>query len=433
MACATILSAIIFSAVIFSAVIFSAVIFPAVVFSAAGRARETVVRLRGPRRDAGPHGARPVCITGALLLCLGWRRASPPLAAIRSEHPMAAFKDLADAVGHTPLIRLRQASEATGCEIWGKAEFLNPGQSIKDRAALWIIRDAERTGALRPGGTIVEGTAGNTGIGLALVGASLGYRSVIVIPDTQSQEKKDMLRLAGAELVEVPAAPYRMPNNFVRYSERLAKALAETEPNGAIWANQFDNVANRQAHVESTAPEIFEQTGGKVDGFICAVGSGGTLAGCAIGLRARKPGVKIGLADPDGAALFSYYTTGELRSEGSSIAEGIGQARITKNLEGLTVDHAYNIPDAEALPIVFDMLRHEGLCLGASSGVNIAGAIRMARDMGPGHTIVTILCDYGSRYQSKLFNSAFLREKGLPTPDWLDEKRTDIPSAYLDA
>ncbi|MFT4794824.1 MAG: cysteine synthase A [Paracoccaceae bacterium] len=343
---------------------------------------------------------------------------------------MAAYKDLADAVGHTPLIKLRKASEVTGCEIWGKAEFMNPGQSIKDRAALWIIRDAERRGTLRPGGTIVEGTAGNTGIGLALVGASLGYRTVIVIPETQSEEKKDMLRLAGAELVQVPAAPYRNPNNFVRYSERLANALAKTEPNGAIWANQFDNVANRQAHIDGTAPEIWEQTGGKIDGFICAVGSGGTLAGVAIGLRDRNRDVKIGLADPDGAALYSYYTTGELAAEGSSIAEGIGQGRITKNLEGLSVDHAYRIPDAEALPIVFDLLQHEGLCLGASSGVNIAGAIRMARDMGPGHTIVTVLCDYGTRYQSKLFNPAFLREKGLPTPDWLETSRDDVPQVF---
>jgi cysteine synthase A len=343
---------------------------------------------------------------------------------------MAAYKDLADAVGHTPLIKLRKASEVTGCEIWGKAEFMNPGQSIKDRAALWIIRDAERSGTLRPGGTIVEGTAGNTGIGLALVGASLGYRTVIVIPETQSEEKKDMLRLAGAELVQVPAAPYRNPNNFVRYSERLANALAKTEPNGAIWANQFDNVANRQAHIDGTAPEIWEQTGGKVDGFICAVGSGGTLAGVAMGLRDRNRDVKIGLADPDGAALYSYYTTGELAAEGSSIAEGIGQGRITKNLEGLSVDHAYRIPDAEALPIVFDLLQHEGLCLGASSGVNIGGAIRMARDMGPGHTIVTVLCDYGTRYQSKLFNPAFLREKGLPTPDWLETSRGDVPQVF---
>ena len=339
-------------------------------------------------------------------------------------------KDLADAVGNTPLIRLRKASELTGCEILGKAEFLNPGQSVKDRAALWIIRDAVARGTLRPGGTIVEGTAGNTGIGLALVGASMGFRAVIVIPETQSQEKKDMLRLAGAELVEVPAAPYRNPNNFVRYSERLAERLAQTEPNGAIWANQFDNVANRQAHVDSTAPEIWEQTGGRVDGFICAVGSGGTLAGVAEGLRRFKPEVAIGLADPDGAALYSYYTEGELKTEGSSIAEGIGQVRITRNLEGLKVDHAYNVPDAEGLPIVFDLLREEGLCLGLSSGINVAGAIRLAKDLGPGRTIVTILCDYGTRYQSKLFNPSFLREKGLPVPDWLERRRDDIPEVF---
>ena len=343
---------------------------------------------------------------------------------------MAVYKDLADAVGHTPLIRLNKASELTGCEILGKAEFLNPGQSVKDRAALWIIRDAEAKGLLRPGGTIVEGTAGNTGIGLALVGSSLGYKTVIVIPETQSEEKKDMLRLAGAELVQVPAKPYRNPDNYVRYSGRLAEALAKTEPNGAIWANQFDNVANRQAHIDSTAPEIWEQTGGKVDGFICAVGSGGTLAGVAAGLRAKKPGVKIGLADPDGAALYSFYTSGELASEGSSITEGIGQGRITANLEGLEVDHAYRIPDAEALPIIFDLLSEEGLCLGGSSGVNVAGAIRLAQEMGPGHTIVTILCDYGNRYQSKLFNPAFLRGKDLPVPTWLETARNDIPQVF---
>ena len=334
-------------------------------------------------------------------------------------------RDLADAVGNTPLIRLRAASEATGCEILGKAEFLNPGQSVKDRAALYIIRDAVEKGLLKPGGTIVEGTAGNTGIGLALVGASMGFRTVIVIPETQSQEKKDMLRLAGAELVEVPAAPYRNPNNYVRYSGRLAEELAKSEPNGAIWANQFDNVANRQAHVETTGPEIWEQTDGKVDGFICAVGSGGTLAGVAMALQSR--GVKIGLADPEGAALFSYYTTGELKSEGGSITEGIGQGRITANLEELKPDFAYQIPDAEALPIVFDLLEHEGLCMGGSTGINIAGAIRMARDMGPGHTIVTILCDYGTRYQSKLFNPDFLRDKGLPVPGWLDRPARELP------
>jgi len=334
-------------------------------------------------------------------------------------------RTLAESIGNTPLIRLRRASEMTGCEILGKAEFLNPGQSVKDRAALWIIRDAVARGALRPGGTIVEGTAGNTGIGLALVGASMGFRSVIVIPETQSQEKKDMLRLAGAELVEVPAAPYRNPDNYVRYSGRLAEALAQTEPNGAVWANQFDNTANRQAHVDSTGPEIWDQTGGRVDGFICAVGSGGTLAGVAMALQPR--GVKIGLADPEGAALYSFYTTGELKSEGGSITEGIGQGRITANLDGLTPDFATCIPDAEALPVVFDLLEHEGLCLGGSSGINVAGAIRMAHHMGPGHTIVTILCDYGTRYQSKLFNPAFLRDKGLPVPGWLDRPARALP------
>ena len=343
---------------------------------------------------------------------------------------MRIAKDLADAVGNTPLIKLRKASEETGCDIYGKAEFLNPGQSVKDRAALSIITDAVARGELKPGGTIVEGTAGNTGIGLALVGASMGFKTVIVIPETQSQEKKDMLTLAGAELVQVPAAPYSNPNNFVRYSERLAKKLAETSEKGVIWANQFDNTANRQAHVETTGPEIWEQTGGKVDGFICACGSGGTLAGVAMALQPK--GVKMGIADPMGAKLYSYYTTGELEAEGSSIAEGIGQARITANLEGFTPDFAYQIPDEEALPIVFDLLAHEGLCMGASTGVNIAGAIRMARDMGPGHTIVTVLCDYGTRYQSKLFNPEFLREKNLPTPDWLSEAPRSIPGVFVE-
>ncbi|MFD1196549.1 cysteine synthase A [Seohaeicola saemankumensis] len=343
---------------------------------------------------------------------------------------MRVAHDLAEAVGKTPLIRLKAASEATGCEILGKAEFMNPGQSVKDRAALFIIRDAVARGLLKPGGTIVEGTAGNTGIGLALVGASMGFKTVIVIPETQSQEKKDMIRLAGAQLVEVPAAPYKNPNNYVRYSGRLAEALAKTDPNGVIWANQFDNVANRQAHIETTGPEVWEQTDGKVDGFICAVGSGGTLAG--VGMALQPKGVKIGLADPDGAALHAYYTTGELKAEGSSITEGIGQGRITANLEGFTPDFSYNIPDAEALPIVFDLLAHEGLCLGGSSGVNIAGAIRMAREMGPGHRIVTILCDYGTRYQSKLFNPGFLREKGLPEPDWLTGSGRAIPSVFAD-
>ena len=343
---------------------------------------------------------------------------------------MRIAKDLAEAVGHTPLIRLHRASEETGCEILGKAEFMNPGQSVKDRAALYIIRDAVARGELKPGGTIVEGTAGNTGIGLALVGASLGFKTVIVIPETQSQEKKDMLRLAGADLVQVPAAPYSNPNNFVRYSERLAEELAKTEPNGAIWANQFDNVANRQAHIETTGPEIWDQTNGKVDGFICACGSGGTLAGVAMALQPK--GVKIGLADPMGAKLYSYYTTGELEAEGTSIAEGIGQVRITRNLEGFTPDFACQVPDEEALPIVFDMLENEGLCMGASTGVNVAGAIRMAREMGPGHTIVTVLCDYGTRYQSKLFNPDFLREKGLPTPGWLDQAPRSIPGVFAE-
>ncbi len=343
---------------------------------------------------------------------------------------MRVSRDLPDAVGQTPLIRLRKASELTGCEIWGKAEFMNPGQSVKDRAALFIIRDAVASGRLQPGGTIVEGTAGNTGIGLAVIGAAMGFRTVIVIPETQSQEKKDALRVLGAELVEVPAVPYRDPNNYVKYSGRLAEALAKTEPKGAIWANQFDNVANRQAHVETTAPEIWAQTGGKVDGFICAVGSGGTLAGVALGLRERKSDIKIGLADPEGAALYNWYAHGEMKAEGSSITEGIGQGRITGNLEGLSVDMPYLIPDAEALPIVFDLLAEEGLCMGASTGVNVAGAIRMARDLGPGHTIVTILCDYGTRYQSKIFNPDFLRTKNLPVPHWLETRRGDIPDVF---
>ena len=337
------------------------------------------------------------------------------------------YSDLAAAVGNTPLIRLNAASEATGCEILGKAEFMNPGQSVKDRAALYIINAAVASGVLKPGGTIVEGTAGNTGIGLALVGASMGFRTVIVVPETQSQEKKDMLRLAGAELVEVPAAPYKNPNNYVRYSERLAKELAKTELHGAIWANQFDNTANRQAHIETTAPEIWAQTDGKVDGFICAAGSGGTVAG--MGMYLQPKGVKVGLADPDGAALHSFYTTGVLASSGASISEGIGQGRITKNLEDFTPDMSYNISDAEALPHVFDLLRNEGLVLGGSSGINIAGAVRMARDMGPGNMIVTILCDYGTRYQSKLFNPDFLRSKGFDVPEWMETSR-DIKTVY---
>ncbi len=334
---------------------------------------------------------------------------------------------IVNAIGHTPLIRLKQASELTGCTILGKAEFMNPGQSVKDRAALFIIEDAVRKGQLRPGGVIVEGTAGNTGIGLALVGNALGYRSVIVIPDTQSQEKKDALRIAGAELVEVPAVPYANPNNYVKLSGRLAADLARSEPNGAVWANQFDNVANRQGHVETTGPEIWEQTDHKVDGFVCAVGTGGTLAGVAIALKARKKDVRIALADPKGAALYSYYTAGVLKSEGSSITEGIGQGRITKNLEDAPIDTAYQIPDEEALPIIFDLLAHEGLCLGGSSGINVAGAIRLARELGPGHTIVTILADYGTRYQSKLFNPEFLRQKGLPVPAWMERRPSVRP------
>ncbi len=328
---------------------------------------------------------------------------------------------IVDAIGNTPLIRLKKASEETGCEILGKAEFMNPGQSVKDRAALFIIRDAIARGQLEPGGTIVEGTAGNTGIGLALVGNAMGFRTVIVIPETQSQEKKDMLRLAGAELIEVPAVPYKDPNNYVKYSGRLAEELAQKEKHGAIWANQFDNVANRQGHIETTGPEIFEQTGGKVDGFICAVGTGGTLAGVATALRERKKDVVIGLADPMGAALYEYYAHGELKAEGTSITEGIGQGRITANLEGLVVDEPFQVPDEEALPVAFDLLEHEGLCMGGSTGINVAGAIRLARKMGPGHTIVTILCDYGTRYQTKMFNPAFLKEKGLPVPRWLDK------------
>ncbi|MEN8833963.1 MAG: cysteine synthase A [Pacificibacter sp.] len=341
---------------------------------------------------------------------------------------MRVNQDLIDTIGNTPLIRLKGPSEATGCEILGKAEFMNPGQSVKDRAALYIIKDAMDKGLLKPGGTIVEGTAGNTGIGLALVGSALGFRTVIVIPETQSQEKKDMLRLAGAELVQVAAAPYRNPNNYVRYSGRLAEQLARETNEGVIWANQFDNVANRQAHIETTGPEIWEQTDGKVDGFICAVGSGGTMAG--VGMALQPKGVKIGLADPMGAALHSYYTTGELKSEGGSITEGIGQGRITANLEGFKPDYSYQVSDEEALPVVFDLLEHEGLCLGGSSGVNVAGAMKMAREMGPGHTIVTVLCDYGTRYQSKLFNPEFLKEKGLPVPTWLDRGPRALPDVY---
>ncbi len=342
---------------------------------------------------------------------------------------MQVRNGIIDAIGNTPLLKLERVSAQTGCTILGKAEFMNPGQSVKDRAALFIIEDAVKRGELRPGGVVVEGTAGNTGIGLALVGNALGYRSVIVIPQTQSQEKKDTLRLCGAELIEVPAVPYSNPNNYVKLSGRLATQLARTEKHGAIWANQFDNVANRQAHIDGTGPEIWDQTGGKVDGFVSAVGSGGTLAGVAIALKERNKNIRIGLADPMGAALYSYYTTGVLKSEGSSITEGIGQGRITKNLEGAPIDAAYQIPDDEAVPIIFDLLEHEGLCLGGSSGINIAGAVRLAKELGPGHTIVTVLADYGTRYQSKLFNPVFLREKKLPVPEWL-ERKSNIPVPY---
>jgi len=335
-----------------------------------------------------------------------------------------------DAIGHTPLIRLKGASEETGCEILGKAEFMNPGQSVKDRAGLFIIEDAVARGLLRPGGVIVEGTAGNTGIGLAVVANAMGFRTVIVIPETQSQEKKDTLRLLGARLVEVPAVPYKNPNNYVKYAHRLADALAETEPAGVIFANQFDNVANREGHRKTTAEEIWAQTDGKVDAFVSAVGTGGTLGGVSMGLKAKRPDIVIGLADPMGAALYSFYTTGVLKAEGSSITEGIGQGRITANLEDVVVDKAYQIPDSEAVDWVFQMLRDEGLCLGGSSGINVAGAVRLAREMGPGHTIVTILCDFGTRYQSRLFNPDFLREKNLPVPEWL-EQEIAVPQVFV--
>jgi cysteine synthase A len=342
---------------------------------------------------------------------------------------MPSYDDVLSAIGNTPLIHLRKASEETGCTILGKAEFLNPGQSVKDRAALYIVNDAERRGLIKPGGIIVEGTAGNTGIGLAQVASVRGYKAVIVIPVTQSDEKKQALRIAGAELVEVPAVPYKNPNNYVKISQRLAEQLNASHPQGAIWANQFDNVANRQAHIETTGPEIWDQTGGKVDGFICAVGTGGTLAGTAIALKERNPSVTIGLADPHGAALYSYYTSGELKAEGSSITEGIGQGRITANLENAPIDKAYRISDSEALSIVFDLLHEEGLVLGGSSGINIAGAMRLGKDLGPGHTIVTILCDYGTRYAAKLYNPDFLKSHDLPCPDWLNQQETiqDIP------
>jgi cysteine synthase len=325
-----------------------------------------------------------------------------------------------DAVGNTPLIVLRKASELTGCTVLGKAEFLNPGGSVKDRAAKYMILDAEQRGDLRPGGVVVEGTAGNTGIGLALVGNARGYRTVILMPETQSQEKKDMLRLCGVDLRCVPAVPFKDPNHYVKQAERLAAELAKSEPEGVLYANQWDNPSNRNGHVRSTGPEIWEQTGGRVDGFTCAIGTGGTLAGVAEFLKSKNPDVRIAAADPMGAAMYHWIKDGELRGEGSSITEGIGQGRVTGNLDGAPIDDAYQIPDEEMLPVVFDLLREEGLCLGGSSGINVAGAIRLARDLGPGHTIVTVLCDYGTRYQSKLFNPAFLREKGLPVPSWLE-------------
>lgn len=338
--------------------------------------------------------------------------------------------ELLDLIGNTPLIKLKKASDMTGCTILGKAEFLNPGQSVKDRAALYMIKAAVKSGKLQPGGTIVEGTAGNTGIGIAMIARALGYRAVIVIPETQTQEKKDALRLMGAELVEVPALPYKNPNNFVHVSGRLAEQFAKTDPNGAVWAQQFDNLANRQAHIETTGPEIYRDLDGKVDGFICACGSGGTLVGTTIALKEKNPAIKSGIVDPDGAALYSYYAHGELKASGGSIAEGIGQGRITANLEGYKPDMAYNVSDEEALPIMFDLLKEEGLCMGLSTGINVAGAIRMARDMGPGHTIVTILCDYGHRYLSKIYNPDFLRSKDLPVPQWMESKPTfDIPFA----
>ena len=346
---------------------------------------------------------------------------------------MKKCESLAEAIGNTPLIKLRRVSEATGCDIYGKAEFLNPGQSVKDRAALAIIQDAEARGLLEPGGTIVEGTAGNTGIGLTLVGSSLGYRTVIVIPDNQSQEKMNVLRLLGAVLVPVPAVPYRNPNNFVRYSDRLAQKLAESEPHGAFWANQFDNLANRRGHFETTAQEIWQQTGGKVDGFVCAVGTGGTLAGVAFGLRQKNPGIAIGLADPFGASLYNFYAHGELKAEGSSITEGIGQGRVTENLVGLDLDFQCQVSDREAVEAIFDTLMHEGLCLGGSSGINIVGTVRLAEHLGPGHTIVTVLCDYGTRYQSRLFSPSFLKRKELPIPAWISDGPPDVPDAFVDS
>ncbi len=376
----------------------------------------------GPR-PACDKGGLPLLPTGAEMGSFSGRK--------RDDRPMDTRDGFAATVGNTPLIRLRRLSEVTGCEIYGKAEFLNPGGSVKDRAALAIVLDAERRGTLRPGGVIVEGTAGNTGIGLTLVGNARGYRTVIVIPETQSQEKKDTLRLGGATLHEVPAVPYKNPNNYVHVAERLAAQLSRSEPCGAIWAQQFDNLANRDGHYQTTGPEIWRQTGGKVDAFVCAVGTGGTLAGVAAALRERKPSAKIGLADPPGAALHAYYTSGRLEAEGTSITEGIGQARITRNLEGLKVDLSWQIPDAETVQTVFDLVAQEGLVLGSSSGINVAGAVRMARALGPGHTVVTVLCDSGTRYASRLFDPQFLRSKGLPVPPWMDGPRPALPAGAL--
>jgi len=332
---------------------------------------------------------------------------------------MTVHDGIVPLVGNTPLIRLKGPSDKTGCNILGKCEFLNPGQSVKDRAALWIIRDAEQRGTLKPGGVIVEGTAGNTGIGLCTVGNALGYRSVIVMPETQSQEKKDTLRALGADLHLTPAAPYKDPRNYIRTSERMAAEIAEREPHGAIWANQFDNVANRQAHIDSTGPEIWDQTGGEVDAFVSAIGTGGTLAGVGMALKQRNKDVKIVMADPYGSCMFTWFKTGELKSEGSSISEGIGQGRVTQNLVDAPIDHAFQVSDVEMLEVIFDLLQHEGLCVGGSTGINVAGAMKVAREMGPGHTIVTILCDYGTRYHSKIFNPPFLRERNLPAPPWM--------------
>lgn len=347
-------------------------------------------------------------------------------ARIQGTSAVGIAANIVESIGNTPLIRLQEASEKTGCNILGKCEFMNPGQSVKDRAAVFLIEDALKRGTVAPGGVIVEGTAGNTGIGLALVGKRYGLRTVIVIPETQSAEKKAALRILGATLVEVPAVPYANPNNYVHCSRRLAEQMNATEPNGAVWANQFDNTANRDGHARTTADEIWRQTGGNIDGFVAAVGTGGTLAGVAAGLRERSKVIKIAIADPRGAALYSYYTTGVLKSEGSSITEGIGQGRITRNLEGFTPDEAYQISDDEAVAITHRLMEHEGICVGASTGVNVAGAIRLAQSLGPGHTIVTILCDHGLRYQSKLFNPAFLREKNLPVPGWLDAPAFDV-------